>query len=175
MTKYKKLLIVVSILFIIAIVIFLWLPPSQERMEKYFLRDKAELNVVCEYLSTVDCDATIEYDRTDYYLIKYELVQSTNKLDLVKLKIEDEVVVDAVKKLFIKRGYHKIYKNENTVVFAKWHRGPDLSGGVAYRINESAEIEIGYVTKLSPLMDENWYYYEVNYNEWRSNNFENFI
>lgn len=164
MKKYKKLFIVASILLVIAIVIFLWLPPSQERIEKCFFRDKAELSVVCDYLLTVDCEATIEYDGIDCYIEKYEPIPSTNKLNVVKEKIEDESVIDATKKLSSKREYYKIFKSDNTIMFAKWHRGPDWSGGIAYKIDKSGELDIPAVVKLAELSGDGWYYYE---SKWR--------
>lgn len=170
MKKYKKLFIFASVLLVIAIVIFLWLPPSQERIEKCFFRDKAELTMVCDYLLSLDCEARIEYDGIDCYLEKYEPVLSSDKLNVVKVKIENEPLSDAIKYLLSKREYYKIFKSDNIITFVKWRRGRDWSGGVAYKIDKSGELEVPYVTKSSPLSNDGWYYYESNYNQWRENN-----
>lgn len=155
------------VILVFCIIVILWLPPSQKKMEKIYARDRSDLTVVCEYLSAIDCDATIEYDGTDCYVEKYKPIASTNKLNIVKEIIEDEAVRDAIKILFSSRGYDEIYKGENTVIFTKWHRGPDWSGGIAYKISKENQLEIGYVTKLSPLSHDGWYYYEADFNEWR--------
>ena len=167
-TKNRKWLVVALIVIIVTcIIVILWIPPTQNKMEKIFGRDKTELTVVCEYLLLIDCDATIVYDGTDCYVEKYKPNPSTNKLDIVKEKVENEVVRDAIEKLFSRRGYDEIYKGEHTVIFRKWHRGPDWWGGIAYKINKENQLEIGYVTEFAPLSDDGWYYYESDFNKWR--------
>ena len=65
------------------------------------------------------------------------------------------------------RGYSLISKRRNTVKFILWNRLSDVACGIAYSIDGN-EIDIEYLTESVPLLEENWYYYVADFNQWRA-------
>lgn len=130
-------------------------PPSYSKVELSFERDKAELYLITDYM--------IESGVTDLYV--YEDC-STALADLEEIEIDDETVVATLKRLK-EKGYTEINKFGNTIQFQLWSGIRDISCGIAY-LAEDGEIAIQYVTETEPLPENGWFYYVVNYNEWRS-------
>ena len=65
------------------------------------------------------------------------------------------------------RGYKGIGRDGNTIYFVRWTRLMDFGAGIAYSVNGKDEPELDFVTKLEPLSEDGWYFYEEDYNEWR--------
>lgn len=86
-------------------------------------------------------------------------------MDLEEIKIRDESVIAAIKRLR-EKGYTGINKYENTIEFRLWEGIRDLSCGIAYLI-EGDEIAIQYVTETEPLPEDGWFYYVTDYEEAR--------
>jgi len=84
------------------------------------------------------------------------------------ITINDVKVIDAISSLF-ENGYKVIAKSDNSVHFLRSSPTMDFGSGVVYSIDGS-EPTLEILTKLEPLAEPNWYYYEQSYNEWRMPN-----
>ncbi|MBP3392295.1 MAG: hypothetical protein J6L76_05865 [Clostridia bacterium] len=118
-----------------------------------------------------------EYDKEDFRLIidyfvasedtKIFINKASYKKDDMKVaghKIEDKQVLQALKRCFAIKGYKKIGRNGNTIYFEKWSFG-ERSRGLAYLIEEDADLWIEALVKSVPLSQNRWYYYETDYGE----------
>lgn len=142
---------------------FFFPPITQEGMEKHFQNDKEYIFVVNEYL------VNSKYGEI-YIPSTMESGEMSNAGTPVK--INETEVVTAINTLK-KRGYSVIGKDGNTIHFQRWSN-LDNGRGVAYSVNGN-EPTLQFLTKLEPLTEPNWYYYEENYNEWRTRNVTNGI
>jgi len=162
MEKHRTIIIIsiviISTIITSALLINVWLDPyyrpDKDKMEKYFKRDKDDIVLIAEYFADSNSES---FHLTDLNF------HSTN----YNKTINDEKVVKAFTQLFEKRGYSVISKNGNTIYFQKWTRGADLGIGIAYSINGEDKPILDFLTKLEPLSEKNWYFYEADYNEWR--------
>lgn len=154
MKEWKKEIkyIVLAIVLIGILPISLWLvalnidTASKENAEKYLKKDKKDIMLV-----------------TDYLVFSNKLSLSITETDIITIK--DEKVRDSINRLF-KKKYSAIDKNNNTIKFTIWTKFMNFDSGIAYSINkENPSIE--YLTKLVPLSEDGWYYYEADYNLWR--------
>ena len=84
--------------------------------------------------------------------------------------VNNEKVVEAIV-LLRKKGYSTIGKKANCVYFVRW-TGKDVGKGIVYSIDghEPNESSLQYLTKIEPMKENGWYYYEEDYNEWRVRN-----
>lgn len=130
-------------------------PLSFSKVEMYFERDKEDLYLITDYL--IGSGATNVYIHED---------SRTALRDLEEIEIRDESVIAAIKRLR-EKGYTGINKYENTIEFRLWEGIQDISCGIAY-LAEEDEIAIQYVTEKEPLPKDGWFYYVVDYNEWRN-------
>ena len=138
-------------------------PPSAEKMERIFNRDQDDLFTIKDY-----------FVESEYSELRIDISSYTKHPDMINagreigdVEIEDAEVLDAIKRLFEQHGYESISKDGNTIEFHEWSALLDNSRGIAYSINGIDEPEITFGTKLEPLDEEGWYYYEADYNEWR--------
>ena len=83
--------------------------------------------------------------------------------------VKDEEVVSAISVLRSK-GYRHISRIDNTIRVVCKSKFRDFNSGIAYSINGEDEPKLTYLTKIEPLSEDGWYYYESDYNEWRINN-----
>ena len=137
-------------------------PPSAEKMERIFNRDQDDLFTIKDYF--------VESKYSGIFINESSYIKHPDMMtvsDIGDVKIEDAEVLDAIKRLFEQHGYESISKDGNTIEFHEWSALLDNSRGIAYSINGIDEPEITFGTKLEPLDEEGWYYYEVDYNEWR--------
>lgn len=137
-------------------------PPSAAKMERIFNRDQDDLFTIKDYF--------VESKYSGIFINESSYIKHPDMMtvsDIGDVKIEDAEVLDAIKRLFEQHGYESISKDGNTIEFHEWSALLDNSRGIAYSINGIDEPEITFGTKLEPLDEEGWYYYEVDYNEWR--------
>ena len=81
--------------------------------------------------------------------------------------ITEKDVLKAIKGL--KRvGYYSITKNNDAISYLRWAK-LDEGRGLVYSINGDDPI-LQFLTKIEPLPENNWYYYEEDFNEWRKTN-----
>lgn len=152
------MIVTIAIIIIGAIMINICLDPlyrpDKDKMEKYFVRDKEDIILITDYFSN-----------SDYSLIIFNHPNINANFD--RLKIDDDLVLEAIVRLLNERGYSVIGKEQNTIFFQKWRSGADLSIGIAYSINDNDEPMLPHLTKLESLSESGWYFYEENFGEWR--------
>jgi len=154
----KKLVIIVSlsILLITILVVSFTLGKSlligEKRAEYLLNENKNDIFVVAEFLKNSEHKYIFIYDSSGSMYVGYTV------------KIEDEAVIEALENLFDK-NYKSIEKNENTIHFLRWTRLMNYGSGIAYSINGIDEPFLPHLTKIVPLSETGWYYYEENYNE----------
>jgi len=85
----------------------------------------------------------------------------------IRVEIEDADVVELVQNLR-RRGYSSIGKSGNTINFLRWPRRNHFRG-IAFSL-DGEEPTVDYLTRLVPLSQMNWYYYEADFNLWRHQN-----
>jgi len=167
----KKVWIVVLVcvlamtLLLSVIVISSWIHPSNlKKAEKVFEEDKELLTVIAAYLSKWE-ESDLRLELHTGVLKSYEDI-GEKQLDIKTLPIHDVSVKEAIQALYDK-GYQAFYKDENTIHALRWSR-MDFGSGFAFSINHTTKPELQFCTKLEPLSEEGWYYYEEDYNEWQS-------
>lgn len=123
--------------------------------ERQFQRHKTNMTLISEYFCYSGYDNIYIHNTTEKGMMS---VSGKNVV------IESKDIIEAIEKLK-KRGVEVISKEGNTVYFQLWS-GLDDGRGVAYSIDGSPPI-LQFLTRLEPLSELNWYYYEEDYNEWR--------
>lgn len=165
MGKRKKNVIfyILIILSITVAVGFMWWmvsslsPPDKNKADKYFNRDKADIRLITEYL--ID---------SDYPVMCIKNANGYMHVAGFDIKIDDSAVMEAIRRLFEQQEYKQIDKFGNTISFQIWERFiVDFASGIAYSINGKDEPEMQFLTKIEPLSEDGWYYFEADYNEWR--------
>ncbi len=140
-------------------------PTSANKMKRIFSRDQEELSTVANFL--IDSGHT-EVNISSSYLSNKMFVG----MEIGDVEIEDEAATEAIHYLLEIQGYDYIKRKDNTIFFQEWSALRDNSRGIAYSINREDKPEIQFLTRLEPLDNKGWYYYEVDYNEWRIQNKE---
>ena len=129
--------------------------------EEWLNSSANELNLVVEYLTSYnESEIHIETDGT----LRIGEYPTTRVED-----VKDEEVVSAISVLRSK-GYRHISRIDNTIRVVCKSKFRDFNSGIAYSINGEDEPKLTYLTKIEPLSEDGWYYYESDYNEWRINN-----
>ena len=143
---------------------------SQEKVEKIFLNDFETLSIIVDYMKKSKyTEITIQsndyiYDEGDYGT--WFVHDDTE--DNGKQKIKDKEIVDILDMLFKQKKYGVISKDGNTIWFQLWSNR-DQGRGIAYTLDGNAPT-LDYLTKFEKLKNENWYYYEEDFNEWKLRN-----
>lgn len=158
---------ILSIVFVASVVGVVWnaiyslKPPDKNDTEKYFERDKEDLVLVTEYFA--NCDYT------NIYITKsnYEKGKMFTGVSTGDIKIEDKAVIKAINRLIKRRNYKMIERTGNTIYFEKWFFGEE-SHGIAFSVNGKDKPVIEFLTELEPLSENGWYYYEADYEEYRT-------
>ena len=138
-------------------------PPWQgmREMERDFDRNKETIITARDYL------ANLEYDFLRYPTFSGETGKMSTETRGDYFLIEDEHTRNALDVL-IRHGYQIIRKEGNFIVFLRW-RNKDNGRGIVYSINgvPPDESVLQFLTRLEPLSEEGWYYYEEDFNEFR--------
>ena len=129
---------------------------DMNRAQKILRDNRNDINIVTDFLSELDyCNVYIRNDG--------EHMQA----DLVDIYINDARVSEATKRLL--DTYVNINKIGNTIYLLQV-KGPDIGYGIAYSINGTDTPEVQFMTELTPLTEDGWFFYISDYNTWRSNN-----
>lgn len=163
----KDSILILTIAFISCIVVpALWLggifspPPSIEKVNKIYERDKEVLIAIVEYLSHADY--------TSIY------IPDTNESGMMfvsgegDIPITEDNIVDAIDLLQDKYGYSVIGRKGKTIYFQVWSV-KNKGRGIAFTI-DGTNPELDFLTKVEKLFSDNWYYYEEDFNEWKLQN-----
>lgn len=185
MKKFLKILLISAIIAVVIVIIILFLvsaiigggglfnpPINQKKAEKIFFDDHDTIIAVVDYIKNSKYDG-ICIQNTDYlnddgeygtwYI--YDEHQDTGTQ-----KINDKDVVDMLDVLFTQKNYLNISKDKNTISFLLWSN-LDAGRGIAYTLDGNPPT-LQFLTKYEKLDEENWYYYEEDFNEWRRRNNE---
>ena len=154
--------VVFTIVGLIGYILFNIIPPNNKIIEKHFELDKANLDIVVDFL--------INAEYNEIYINRFNFNEDKmfTGVETKDEKINDETVLKSLKYLFDYRGYMRIGKSGNTIYFDKWMFGEETRG-LAYSINDTDEPIVEFLTNLEPLSENQWFYFEADYNEWRSN------
>lgn len=162
MRKSRKLVIIIicSIL-LVCLSVGLWqcmkyyvLPPDQEMATQLYEYDKEDFRLIIDYFMASK-DTKIFIDKASY---------KKDDMKVAGHKIQDKQVLKTLKYFFTIKGYKVIGRNGNTIYFEKWSFG-ERSIGLAYLIEEDADLWIEALVKSVPLSQSRWYYYETDYGE----------
>ena len=159
------ILIIASIAIIAGLIcwmIYSFSPPDKNKAERLLARDKADMILITEHF--------IKSNYLEIYINESRAKKGSmfTGLETRDVNIEDRTVAEAIYRLFEKRGYKGINRDGNTISFLKWTRLMDFGSGIVYSINREDEPVLQYLTKIEPLSENGWYYYEEDYNEWRN-------
>lgn len=126
------------------------------RAQQTLQDNRNDINTVTVFLSELDyCNVYVRDDG--------EHMQA----DLVDIYIDNAKVSEATKRLL--ETYVSINKIGNTIYLLQ-AKGPDIGYGIAYSINGTDTPEVQFMTELTPLTEDGWFFYISDYNTWRSNN-----
>lgn len=168
----KKVLIISTAIIILSIIIYVcmfiltWFPPkvSKTTMEKELIENKETIISVIDYLTDVPYETAVIniVENTEIDLFVYG-----NRNRATHLTIDNATVADSIYFLFKKCNYENITKTGDAISFLRWST-LDSGTGIVYSIDGHTpdESSFDFLTKLEPLGEENWYYYEEDFNEW---------
>jgi len=136
--------------------------PSYGKAEKMFAEDYEALS------SVASCFTELEYESI---YIPTNIEAGMMSVDGAYIKIEDTDILRAIATL-MGRGYDVMGKGGNAVHFQRWSMLENGSG-IAYSIDGTIITDgdrsgLNYLTRLKPLSEPGWYYYEEDYNKWRN-------
>lgn len=137
-----------------------YLPENDNDVYAAFEQDYALIDKATSYLMA------LEESRVH---IKCQEKKITGELG-EPMKVQSSEMEQIVEKLRSK-GYYYITKRENVVIFAVWRKPFDVEfeAGFVYSIDGSGVLSsITFLTYQEPMANKNWYYYESDYNEWRT-------
>lgn len=161
LTKIVLIFLAVILVVIICGALFFYIvfppPLSPKAMEKDFRKNQSDIILVMSYL------AASEY--TDIYITsnKPSGVMFVSTVGDVEIgNVEVTAAIDTL----LRKGYKVIIRDKNTVSFQR-SATLDYGSGVAYSIDGS-EPQLQFLTKLQPLPEQNWYYYEEDFNKWKA-------
>ena len=161
-------IIILALITYACILIFTLFPPkvSKATMEKELVENKEAIISVINYLTDLPYETT-SIDDADINT-EIDLFVYGNGNHATHLTIDDKAVADNIYFLFEKCNYESITKNGNAISFLRWV-GLECGTGIVYSIDGHTpnELSFDYLTKLEPLDEENWYYYEEDFNEWK--------
>lgn len=145
---------------------------SKEEVEKCFYKNINYFLNTADYIENMDGLAVIIHDE-DYskkwaFLncsVEYKVEDSVGT-EFRDVKIEDPELLENLKPI-LGYGFDTIRRSSNFILFQGWDRLADADGGLVYSLDGKTP-QIEYISLCEPLNQENWYYYETDFNKWRS-------
>ena len=131
---------------------------SPRQMERIFVADYDLLRVVVNYLEASEHES-ININQYGFDGLMFVGLRYGN------IPISDEQVIETITTLH-NRGYRTIGKSGNTIRFLRSTRGRDFGNGIVFSVDGNEPV-LNFLTRLEPLPELNWYYYEEDFNEWR--------
>lgn len=169
MNKALKVFLIIIVVGIF-VSIFLFLFPtkvSKSTMEKELIDNKV-IDSVVDYISELPYETVIISNDKDTGLDLF--VHNEDLKDAAHIRVDNTQIKNNIRYLFEKCNYTVINKEGNTISFQRWTQFRDVGTGIVYSIDGHTpnESNLQFLTKLEPLSVKNWYYYEEDYNEWKS-------
>lgn len=135
-------------------------PPDVDSVQQQLLEHREDVQVIVAFLIESG-DEWICIDDTSGTLLA----------DLDTVSIDDAEVLDAICQLFDSGYCTSIIKKGTTISFEQWRAFQlDIVCGIAYLADESADLEIQFLTEAVALPENGWYYYVADYELWRTQN-----
>ena len=131
-------------------------PPSINEIEKILEKKYDDIMTVVNYMSNLN-----------YQDIIISSANGEMKEDLVNIKIIDESVNDAIRRLERYNEDISFERRGNNIFITIWNHPQEISSGIAYTISENNIPEAHYQTEITPLSKDGWYYYICDYHIWR--------
>lgn len=165
MNKHSKFLkismtVLISVICLAIVVSIIYIkvlfpsPISKSNMENEFLKNKDIIISVAKFLEKQEY-SKIYITSTDD---EGEMYASNANEVFKPINISNALIADNMTTLFKKYKYKVITKKNNGIYFQRWSNR-DFGRGIVYSINgEDPQNE--FITKLEPLSEINWYYYE---------------
>ena len=163
MKKYFIILIVVlavlTIIFVGGFVFLCLLMPvlSQKGTEEDFSKNRDNIIIVTNYLVNSKYESIIittsDFDGTMYVNLDGDIA------------IEDQQVLEALDELLKPNNYKTIGRYKNAIDFIR-SSTLDFSSGIVYSMDGN-DPQLQFLTRLEPLSEPNWYYFEEDFNLWR--------
>lgn len=135
-----------------------FVPLNYESSEEIFENKKEELYIVNQYFSEL---------RYNCIYIPASMDKEIMSADGSDVMIENSEVIQAIKNLK-ENGCTVIGKENNTIYFQMWSN-LDSGNGFAYTI-DGTKPTLQFLTKTKKMNEDNWYYYEEDFNEWKLKN-----
>jgi hypothetical protein len=164
--RIAALVLIITIFSLFAIILALpYILPTPFKgvgaMERDFDKNKETIIFVKNYL--------IELDFESIHINSSNGTMFTG-LEYGNIIIESDSAKEAIQLLF-RNGYKAIGKKENSIRFLRWSN-LDSGTGAVYSIdgNIPDESSLQHLTKIEPMHEDGWYYYEGDFNEWRIRN-----
>lgn len=131
-------------------------PPDISIVEASYLSNADDIDIIVDFL--------LSTNYADIYITDNSGIMLA---DLNRVPITSPNVIDAIDRILSSRAYQHINKNGNTISLLQWSGIRDIGCGIAYSINGVEMPEIEFLTELTPLSHDSWYYYVSDYNAWR--------
>ncbi len=147
-----SLIIVFSLLFVWTSSLFL---SNKDKAEKHLKKYFDDFVVVVDFFSKTG----------------NEIIPCSTNRDALFRRTGDKEVSDALRRLFRFRKFQLIGKNNSGVYFEYQGFGSECEKGLIFSSHKNEKPGMEYLTKLTPLSADDWYYYEADYNEWRAQNY----
>lgn len=137
------------------------LPFNRGVAQNFYYSDEDDILLIKEYF--------IQSEFPEIYISDMSGYMFTG-IDTKNVQIKNKEVLAAVKRLMFRKGYINMAKEGNTINFTMWRGIADVMKGIAYSIDGENKPTLQFLTKLEPLKEPGWYYYEEDYNEYRTRN-----
>ena len=144
--RYYIIFDIISI--VIVVFILIGIKSDEEKIKETFEKNKTEFTMVADYLSKAEVDP---------YITKEKIKLPTF--------IENDEITSIIKFLFEKKHVINIVKSEKNIYFLM-KSGLDIGKGIVYSFDEELP-KLQFLTKLIPLDEPQWFYYEEDFNQWR--------
>lgn len=145
---------------------------SKDAMEKELTKNMESITAIIAYAQTFG-NQDVDITDTDYIYSdskSWHTIYVSSDTDVGEpVTVTDANVLDTLDYLFKQCHYQNINKSGNTIYLQRWAAIRYKSAGIAYSLN-GEEPKIDYATKIEPLSEKDWYYYETDVNAWKAQN-----
>ena len=137
--------------------------PTATEMEDFFQVHQEDFEIIVNYLLTDDHTYILIDDATG------TMLTGTAVSPLSETVIADEDALSRLQLLF-QKGCKSITKDlDNNLISFEFWRKPisSVSKGIVYAVRSNAEPNVEFLTELKSFIEDGWYYYVSDYEQWR--------
>ena len=133
---------------------------QEDEIDTIFAQDYVQIYETTKYL--------LSLEETRVYIdIEHKKVTGRFGEPIEIRSPEVKKIIDELKQ----KGYHEIEKKDSVVIFDLWRKSfkSEYESGFAYSADSSGDLStIQFLIYQRALPTKEWYYYESDYNEWRT-------